>query len=145
MRRKRSMKEITRRLYTKPVMLGLAFLVGVVLVVGLFVTTKSSATANIFIPRGDDEFETTGNGETYHNFSASKIPANFFGPGSNEYSGVVPLVGVPLGAGSDVDTVIHRNQDVSVPGSPTTTLTMTGLSLTSINPITVTYSNSTLQ
>jgi hypothetical protein len=32
------MKEITRRLYTKPVMLGLAFLVAGALAVGLFVT-----------------------------------------------------------------------------------------------------------
>ena len=130
------MKEITRRLYTKPVMLGMAFLIGVVVVIGLFVTTNSRA-ATTYIPAGDDKFETTGNGETYHNFAASKVPANFFGPGSQEYSGVVPLVGVPLAAGSDIDTVIHRNQAVYTPG--TTTLTMTGLSLKSINPITVTY------
>lgn len=133
------MKEITRRLYTKPVMLGMAFLVGVALVVGLFVTANSRAAANIIIPAGNDEFETTGNGETFHNFAASKIPANFFGPGSNEFSQVVPLVGVPLGPESDVDTIIQRNQNVSLPDSPTTTLTMTGLSLKSINPISVTY------
>lgn len=138
------MKEITRRLYTKPVMLGMAFLVGVVLVAGLFITVKSRASAQtIFIQHGNDEFETTGNGETYHNFSASKVPVDFFGPGSNEYSGVVPLVGVPLAPGSDTDTVISRNEDVYIPGHPSTTLTMTGFSLKSINPITVTYSNGT--
>jgi hypothetical protein len=133
------MKEITRRLYTKPVMLSMAFLVGMALLVALFVTTKSTAAPTTFVAAGDDEFETTGNGETYHNFSASPIPANFFGPGSQQYTGVVPLVGVPINPGvSDVDTVIHRNQDVLVPGS--TTLTMTALNLKSINPITVTYS-----
>ena len=42
------MKEITRRLYTKPVMLGMAFLVGMALVVGLFVTAKSTAAADAF-------------------------------------------------------------------------------------------------
>jgi hypothetical protein len=133
------MKEITRRLYTKPVLLGLAFLVGMALLVGLFVTTKSTAAVTTFIPAGDDAFETTNNGESYHNFAASPVPAGFFGTGSQAYSGLVPMEGVPLNPGSDVDTVIHRNQDVLVPGS--TTLKMTGLSLKSINPITVTYSN----
>ena len=133
------MKEITRRLYTKPVMLGIAFLVGVTLVVGLFVTSNSRAAAqSSYIPAGDDKFETTNNGETYHNFQASPIPANFFGPGSNQYSGVVPLEGVPIPGQGDVDTIIHRNNDVFAPGS--TSITMTALSLKGINPITVTYS-----
>jgi hypothetical protein len=139
-RRKRSMKQITRRLYTKPVMLGLAFLVGAVLVVGLFVTTKSKAAMFTYIQAGNDEFETTGNGETYHNFQASPVPAGFFGTGSNQYAGLVPLVGVPLNpAVSDTDTIIHRNSDVITPGS--TTITMTALNLQGINPITVTYSD----
>lgn len=134
------MKEITRRLYTKPVMLGLSFLVGMIVVVGLFVTTRSTAQGPI-VPFGDDKFETTGNGETYHNFGASKIPADFFGPGSQEYSGTVPLVGVPLAGEGDIDTIIHRNQTVQVPG--TTTIKMTALSLKSISAITVTYPNHT--
>ena len=133
------MKEITRRLYTKPFMLGITLLAGMVLLVGLFVTTKSGAAATTIVNAGDDKFDTTANGETSHNFSASKIPANFFGPGSNEYSGVVPLEGVPLPGQGDIDTIIHRNQNVVVPGS--TTITMTALSLKSINPITVTYSS----
>jgi len=120
-------------------MLGMAFLVGMVLLTGLFVTMKSKAAATTYIQAGDDEFETTNNGETYHNFAASKIPANFFGPGSQPYSGLVPLEGEALAAGSDTDTVIHRNQDVYTPGS--TTLTMTGLSLKGISSITVTYNN----
>lgn len=136
------MKEITRRLYTKPVMLGMLFLVGVVLLVGLFVTSKSNAAAT-FIPAGDDLFETTNNGETYHNFAASPIPAGFFnfdGAGTSQaFDDLVPVEGKPLTDGSDIDTIIHRNQDVTTPG--TTTLTMTGLSLVSINSITVTYSD----
>lgn len=132
------MKEITRRLYTKPVMLGMAFLVGSALMVALFVTANSRAAAqSTYIPAGDDKFETTNNGETYHNFQASPIPANFFDPGSNAYSGVVPLEGVPIPGQGDVDTIIHRNQDVFTPGS--TSITMTALSLKGINPITVTY------
>jgi hypothetical protein len=132
------MKKITRRLYTKPVMLGMAFLVGAVLVVGLFVTTKSRAQGP-FIPEGDDKFETTGNGETFHNFQNSPIKADFFGSGSQAYAGNVPLEGVPLGgADGNTDTVIHRNQ-CSVPC--TTAIKMTKLNLKSINSITVTYAD----
>ena len=134
------MKEITRRLYTKPVMLGMAFLVGLALVVALSFTAKSKAAMSLYIPAGNDEFETTSNGETYHNFQASPVPAGFFGTGSNAYTGLVPLVGVPIDpAVSDTDTIIHRNSDVLTPGS--TTITMTGFNLASINPITVTYSD----
>jgi len=108
------------------------------LLVGLFITTKSRAALTTYIPAGNDEFETTGNGETYHNFQASPVPAGFFGSGSNQYAGLVPLVGVPLNPGvSDTDTIIHRNSDVFTPGS--TTITMTALNLSSINPITVSY------
>jgi hypothetical protein len=137
------MKEITRRLYTKPVMLSMAFLVGMALVIALFVTGKSTAAPNSFpVAAGNDEFETAGDGETFHDFEGSPIPANFFGQGSFAYGELVPLVGVPLSAGSNVDTVIQRHQAVSAPGG-STTLTMTGLSLRSINPITVTYSGRT--
>ena len=137
------MKEITRRLYTKPVMLGVLLLLGMVVVVGLFVTANSRAAATTYIPAGDDRFETTNNGETYHNFAGSPIPAGFFnfdGAGTSQaYSGSVPLEGVPIPGQGDTDTIIHRNQAVYTPG--TTSLTMTGLSLKSINPITVTYSD----
>jgi hypothetical protein len=132
------MKEITRRLYTKPVMFGIAFLLGTFLLVGLMVTTSSEASPSTFIPAGDDKFETTNNGETYHNFAASPIPEDFFGPGSQPYSGIVPLEGVPIRGEGDIDTIVRRNQDLLTPGS--TPITMTALSLKSINPITVTYS-----
>lgn len=134
------MKEITRRLYTKPVMLGMALLVGIALVVALSITNKTQASVSQFIPAGNDEFETTGNGETYHNFQASPVPAGFFGTGSQQYAGLVPLVGVPLNpAVSDTDTIIHRNQNVQSPGS--TTISMTALNLAGINAITVSYND----
>ena len=138
------MKEITRRLYTKPVMLGMAFLVGVALVVGMFVTSKSTAAvANDFpVAAGNDEFETAGDGETFHDFGGDPIDANFFGPGSNPFSGIVILKGVPLAPGSAVDTIIQRHQSVAAPGG-STALTMTGLSLVGTSSITVTYSNGT--
>ena len=135
------MKELKRRLYTKPVMLGMLFLVGSALVVGLFITSKSRA-AMTGIPSGDDLFETTGNGETFHNFNASPIDAGFFGPNSEQFKGVVPLVGVPIpGRPDDIDTIIHRN---GCPSTPCTMgIQMTNLNLKSIAPITVTYSDST--
>jgi hypothetical protein len=138
------MKEITRRLYRKrkPVMIGMTLLVGIVLLVGLFVTAKSRA-ATTYIPAGDDRFETTDNGETYHNFAGSPIPAGFFntngGSTSQPYSGLVPLEGLPLPGQDDIDTIIRRNQAVYTPG--TTSLRIVALSLVSINPITVTYTD----
>jgi len=134
------MKEITRRLYTKPVMLGMAFLMGMALLVGLWVATGNSSAAPTGFPilAGNDEFETPANGETFHDFGGSPIPANFFGAGSQAFNQLVALEGVPLSGGSDVDTIIQRHQTVSAPGG-STQLTMTGLSLKSINPITVTY------
>jgi hypothetical protein len=139
------MKEITRRLYTKPVMLGMAFLMGVALVVGLFVTSKSTAAPNSFpVAAGNDEFETAGDGSTFHNFAGSPIPANFFGTGSLAYGGQVILQGVPLGPGSNVDTIIQRTQAVGGPGG-STPIAMTALSLTGTGPITVTYSNNTTE
>jgi len=139
------MKEITRRLYTKPVMLGMAFLMGLALVVGLFVTSKSKAAPNSFpVAAGNDEFETAGDGSTFHNFAGSPIPANFFGTGSLAYGGQVILQGVPLGPGSNVDTIIQRTQAVGGPGG-STPIAMTALSLTGTGPITVTYSNNTTE
>ncbi len=139
------MKEITRRLYTKPVMLGMAFLVGIALAVGLFVTAKSTAAPNSFpVAAGNDEFETAATGETFHDFGGSPIPAGFFGTGSLAYSGLVALQGVPLAPGSNVDTIIQRHNSVSGPGG-STPITMTGLSLISSSPITVTYQNNTTE
>lgn len=136
------MKEITRRLYTKPVILGMAFFVGLALVVGLFVTTKSTAMQSGFpVVAGNDEFETTANGESEHDFAGSPIPAGFFGTGSLAYTGTVTLEGVPLNpAVSDTDTIIQRHNTVSAPGG-STPLTMTALNLKSTGPITVSYSN----
>jgi hypothetical protein len=136
------MKEITRRLYRNPIMLGAAVLLGMTLLVGSFVTAKSSA-ARTYIQAGDDRFETTDNGETYHNFQGDPIDPGFFNTDglstSEAYAGLVPLEGSPLPGQGDVDTIVHRNQDVNVPG--TTTIEMTGLSLVSINPIIVTYTD----
>jgi hypothetical protein len=135
------MKEITRRLYTKPVMLGMAFLVGIAIVAALFVTSTSTAAVNSFpVEDGYDEFATDGNGETFHDFGGEKIPPGFFGQHSLAYEGQVVLEGVPLGPESDTDTIIQRHHDVLQPGGQTA-LTMTALSLKSVGPITVAFSD----
>jgi len=135
------MKEITRRLYTKPVMLGMAFVAVVGLMVTLFVTAKSKAQLESFpVAAGNDEFVTAADGETFHDFSGSPVPANFFGAGSNAYSGLVALEGVPLGPESQTDTIIERQSAVNEAGG-STGIQMTALSLKGSNPITVTYSN----
>ncbi len=138
------MKEITRRLYTKPVMLGMALLVGIALVFALFVTTKSTAAAfNSFpLAAGPDEFETAADGQTFHDFEGKAIPANFFGAGSLAYSELVALEGVPLGTGSDVDTIIQRHNAVLGPGG-STPITMTALSLKASAPLTIQFNNGT--
>lgn len=135
------MKEITRRLYTKPVMLGMAFLVGIALVAALSFTSKSGAAPSGFpVLHGNDEFETTNNGESSHDFGGTPIPPDFFSPGSLTFKDNVPMEGVPLAPPSNIDTVIERHDDVMSPGG-VTKLTMTGLSLKSINSITVKYGN----
>lgn len=136
------MREMTRRFYKKSRALGAAILVGAVLVTASYVSAGRAAYGT-YIPAGDDRFETTDNGETYHNFAGKPIPAGFFNTDglttSNQYSGTVPLKGSPLPGQGDTDTIIRRNQAVVTPG--TTSIQIVGLSLVSINPITVSYSD----
>src|ERR671927_1003191 len=135
------MKEITRRLYTKPVMLGMAFVAVMALVVGLFVTSKSTAaTAQFPVNAGADEFNTAAEGRTYHDFGGSNIPAGFFGQYSQPYGGIVALEGVPLSQGSDVDTIIERSATVQAPGG-STPVAMTALSLKASSPLVITFNN----
>lgn len=136
------MSEIARRFKRMPLAFGVALLSGIVLAAGSFVTANSRA-AGTYVPAGDDRFETTDNGETYHNFAGKPIPAGFFNTDglstSDPYSGTVPLKGSPLPDQGNVDTIIRREQAVVTPG--TTSLRIVGLSLVSINPITVSYSD----
>ena len=128
--------------YKKSLAVGASILVGALLLTGSYVKAGRGA-AGTYIPAGDDRFEITDNGETYHNFAGKPIPAGFFNTDgvstSDEYAGTVPLKGSPLPGQGDVDTIIRRNQAVITPG--TTSIQIVGLSLVSINPITVSYSD----
>ena len=130
------------RFYSKGLALGLALTVTVLLLVNTGGAVNGAA--GVFVPHGFDQFTTPSDGNTYHNFTDGPIPAGLFntpgsGGSSNAYSGAVPLKGVPIPGQGGADTVISRNQDVITPGS--TTLTVVGLSLASISPLTISFSD----
>lgn len=136
------MKELTRRFYKKLPAAVASILVGAVLLAGSYSYARVGRGAvRTYVTAAADRFETTDNGETYHNFAVKQIPVGFFNTDglstSDRYSGTVPLKGSPLPGQGDVDTILRRNQAVTTPG--TTSIQMVGLSLVSINPVTVSY------
>jgi len=79
--------------------------------------------------------------------SAPAIPADFFDPGSDPFTGTVNLMSNPLGTfggfgvGS-ADTIVRRLVTANVPNmgdSDTIPIEIVALSLTSVSPITVTF------
>lgn len=70
------------------------------------------------------------------------IPADFFGPGSEPFTGTVQMKGVPDPAIGDADTVIRRRGEAYLPfdGSvDTIPIEIHQMSLVSVEPIIVTY------
>jgi hypothetical protein len=108
-----------------------------------------------FLPGGarDDRWQTyphcdgTTQFRVGMTFGDPPIPADFFNPGSEPFTGVILLKGVPLGLpGMDeVDTIVRRFDDPfersSLPGLPAVDIPieLVSLSLASCSPITVTY------
>jgi hypothetical protein len=96
------------------------------------------------IPAGFDLLETDPE-SSYFDFAAgTAIPAGFFDPGSDAFTGRVPLAGVPLGTfganrAGDADTVVHRLSSVNVPPAAPVPIEIVALNLVSVQPITVTY------
>jgi hypothetical protein len=69
------------------------------------------------------------------------LPADFFGPGSDPFDGIIALKGKPL-PGGVVDTLIQRVNGADLPSGGASAMVdveMVALSLTSIAPIRVTY------
>ena len=95
------------------------------------------------IPPGDDPWETTANPSNTHvDFSTQPIPADFFGPGSAEFTGIVEFGGIPLDPGTTgtADTIVQRLDQLdfaSEPGSDSVPIQIVGLSLQSVAPIQV--------
>lgn len=116
----------------------------------LFTLTSLAGTAaGITIEPGFDLF-TTDPAYTYRDFSDDPIPADFFGPGSDPFDGIIALRGLPLETSplcplddlSQVDTIVERPLPAELPGSGSSDLIpieIVELQLVSIEPITVTY------
>ncbi len=114
------------------------------LVATLWITDSISAQS---IPPGVDCYVTPPSGNTYMDFYATPIPADFFGPGSDPFGGIISLQGEPLNTlPSDVlgptDTIVERLESASLPtcgASDPIPIELIALSLVSIAPVTVTY------
>lgn len=88
--------------------------------------------------------------ETYQRFEGSfAIPADFFAPGSDPFTGQVTLEGAPLmtepGCGGDLgnaDTVVRRSETATLPDTGSVDqipVEIVSLNLVSVEPIIVTY------
>ena len=108
----------------------------------------AAARADDVLP-GNDLFRTDP-GTTFQDFSGTPIPADFFDPGSDPFTGIVQFKGQPLISSphcpaddlSQVDTIVRRLAPASlpiVPSSDTIPIEILQLQLVSVNPITVTY------
>ncbi|MGH8015037.1 MAG: DUF7451 domain-containing protein, partial [Candidatus Zixiibacteriota bacterium] len=93
---------------------------------------------------------TTPPGTTYdEHFTVSPIPADFFNPGSEPFSGLInlqgqPLTTLPAGQLGSTDAVVQRMLPATLllDGPPETVpIEIVALNLVSINPITVTYNS----
>lgn len=99
------------------------------------------------IEAGLNFYTTPPGGSTFSNFNVSPLPSGFFGPGSDPFTGIVPLVGSPLatnppGIISPTNTIVRRTASATLNGagaSQTIPIEIVALSLVSVNPITVTY------
>lgn len=101
-----------------------------------------------------DAWETVEELSLCHDFGAPEtepIPADFFGPGSDPFYGVVCFGGVPLGLPEhgDADTLIQRSDDpfdrCALPSDVQVTvdIDIVALNLASLAPLTVTYNGGT--
>jgi len=119
----------------------------VTLLIVVFLLSTPLAAFSQDVVAGFDAYEH--NGIKQWDFSLVPIPADFFGPGSDPFTGTVNLQGTPLGSTTDcpsglgnADTIIRRLQDALLPSigsSDTVPIELVELSLVSSQPITVTY------
>jgi hypothetical protein len=107
------------------------------------------AASAVVVPPGYDLLQTIA-GPTHQDFGPTPIPQDFFNPSSDPFDRDVPLQGFPFGmlpiCGTTLigftDTVIERKAAMSLPNIGDTDVVpieIVALSLTSVNPITVTY------
>ncbi len=124
-------------------------------VAGLVVASATLASAQqVVIQQGNDGWQTLPPRElltTEIDFGTTPLPADFFGPGSDPFDGVVVLQGspldtVPAGALGSTDTIYERLADslpMDIGGSDTVPIEIVALSLTSCEPIEVSFNGGT--
>jgi hypothetical protein len=99
------------------------------------------ATSQGDVPAGVDHLETIGLAQ----YDPGPVPAGFFGPGSDAYSGPIQFAGVPIDpdAFGSADTVVERVDTRSMPPpwprGGLVGIQLMQLSLQSVAPVTVTY------
>jgi hypothetical protein len=101
----------------------------------------------ITLAAGFDCFITPPGGASFHDFSFTPLPTNFFGPGSDPFTNRVELRGVPLqtqppGLIGPTDTIVRRLLPAEAGGTnppPTIPIEIVALRLQSVAPLTVTY------
>ncbi len=115
-------------------------LLATVILTGASIVEAGSA---VTIPAGSDLWSTPGGGQSFQDFSETPIPADFFGTGSEAFSGNIEFKGVPMGEtalGDAVDTIVERLDDVTLNGprsEATVEIQIVALNLQSVDPITV--------
>jgi len=96
-----------------------------------------------------DLWETPEDHNTFVDFGCAPIPADFFGPGSDPFDGIITLKGEPLPNSSPddlgpTDTIVKRSRAASFPVCPSSDgpieTEIVALNLVSTMPITVTGS-----
>lgn len=112
----------------------------IVLVLALVLLAVSPVfAADRVIYNGSDLWTTPGDGRTFADFSLDPIPAGFFCPNSEAFTGRVVFKGAPLAMDrpGTTDTIVQRLDDAAFnkAGVATTRIQVRALSLESVAPI----------
>lgn len=108
----------------------------------LCATSTLRAQPELTIPAGSDLWVTVGGGgQSFDDFSEVPIPADFFAPGSEPFSGRIEFEGQSIDPSlQGVDTIVQRTADAVLNGpgsSATVPIELVALNLRSVVPITV--------
>ena len=123
-----------------------------ILTMALIVTFSVTTPLALTILPGTDTWVHPPEGSTVDgSFTEQPIPADFFGPGSDPFDGVISLTGspcqtTPLGTLEPTDMIIERTETLELPSIPSidkVPIKIIALSLVSSTPITVTYGGGT--
>lgn len=108
----------------------------------ILLASGSPALAGTVVPAGVDLWATAGEGRTYASFAAEPIPAGFFCPDSQPFTGRIAFRGAPLAAQpaarlGGADTIVRRldNAAFNEKGEAVTRIRLMALSLEGIEPI----------